>query len=426
MTRPQIAATAGTWLITVAQLSGQIVRPLSAGPPPALTIEQAVQEAIEHNLSVIAERFDIAIADARAITARLRPNPVLTVNAMLPDSAIFNGGVNPKETVLRGDVLIEGGSKRERRIDVAKEVQAVAQLQLQNTVRTLVLDVQSGFVDVLLARSSLETARESMSAFDSVVRINTARVRSGDLAAVELSRSRLAALQFQNEVKSREMRLAVAANRLRVLLGRRDEGPLEVAGELRRDVEPASLEVLQRRALDGRPDLKALEREQARSAADARLQIAQGKIDYTLSAEFHRQLAPNAIAGNEWGLFMSAPLPLFNRNQGEVTRARLETRQASSRITALRTEVANDVSNAWLAYTAASAQVDTMEQQMLVQARQVREATVYSYGRGEASFVELLDAQRTFNEITQSYHEARAEYARSLYALDAATGGIQP
>ena len=431
MTRTRITATAGwTWLIAAAQLSGQALRtpaePPAAPPPAALTIDQAVQESVEHNLSVLAERFNIAIADARAITARLRPNPVLTVNAMLPDSTIFNGAVNPREAVVRGDVLIERASKRERRIGVATEGQAVAELQLQNTIRTLMLDVQSAFVDVQLAMSSLETARESLSAFDGIVQINTARVRTGDLAVVELARSRLAALQFQNEVKSREMRLAIAVSRLRVLLGRTDAGPIAVTGDLRHDADDSTLEMLQRRAFEARPDLKALEHGQARSAADARLQIAQGKIDYTLSAEFHRQLAPNAIVGNEWGLFMSAPLPLFNRNQGEVVRAELETRQAGARITALRAEIADDVRHAWLAYTAARTLVDTLEQQMLVQARQVREAIVYSYRRGEASFVELLDAQRTFNEIMQSYHEARAEYARSLYALDAAIGGNQP
>ena len=62
---------------------------------------------------------------------------------------------------------------------------------------------------------------------------------------------------------------------------------------------------------------------------------------------------------------------------------------------------------------------------MLTQARGVRDTTAYSYQRGEASFIELLDAQRTYNDAMHSYNEARAEYARSLYTLDALTGGTQ-
>jgi len=70
--------------------------------------------------------------------------------------------------------------------------------------------------------------------------------------------------------------------------------------------------------------------------------------------------------------------------------------------------------------------VETIERQMLNQARDVRDTTAYSYRRGEASFIELLDAQRTFNDTMQGYNEARAEFARSLYTLDALTGGARP
>ena len=85
-----------------------------------LTIDEAVAEAIDHNLSVIAERYNLAVADARVLTASLRPNPVVTASAMLPDATIFDANVNPREGIVRGDVLLERGGKRERRIEVAQ------------------------------------------------------------------------------------------------------------------------------------------------------------------------------------------------------------------------------------------------------------------------------------------------------------------
>jgi len=64
---------------------------------------------------------------------------------------------------------------------------------------------------------------------------------------------------------------------------------------------------------------------------------------------------------------------------------------------------------------------------MLGQARDVRQIIEYSYKRGEATFVEFLDAQRAFNETMQGYNEARAELARSLYLMDSISGkGINP
>jgi cobalt-zinc-cadmium efflux system outer membrane protein len=398
----------------------------SAQAPAPLTIDQAVSEAVDHNLAVIAERYNLAVADARVLTASMRPNPVLTASVMLPDATIFNSNINPREGIVRGDVLLERGDKRDRRIEVAREARGVSELQLQNTVRTLVLNVQSAFIDVQQAQADLQLARESLAAFNEIVSINTERVRSGDLASVELARSRLAALQFQNDVRSRDTKLAVAIHRLRALLGRTDANPIEVTGELRRDTAALRPEALQQQALQLRPDLQALQRDQARSAADVRLQLAQGKVDYTVSAEFHRQLAPGSLSGNEWGLFFSAPLPFFNRNQGEIERARQEARQATARISALQSDITSDLRSAWEQYTTTHELVDTIEQQMLNQARDVRDTTAYSYRRGEASFIELLDAQRTFNDTMQGYNEARAEFARSLYTLDALTGGARP
>src|SRR5947209_4178013 len=134
----------------------------ATGPIMPMTIEQAVREAVDHSLSLDAERYSISVAEARIVTAGLRPNPVLTVSGMLPDAVIFDNSVNPKDAIMRGDVLIERGGKRQQRLDVAREARAIADLQLQNTLRTLALDVQSAFIDVQLAKSSVDLARESL------------------------------------------------------------------------------------------------------------------------------------------------------------------------------------------------------------------------------------------------------------------------
>ncbi len=164
-------------------------------------------------------------------------------------------------------------------------------------------------------------------------------------------------------------------------------------------------------------------RDQARSTADLRLQIAQGKVDFTIGTQFHRQYgAALTEPGNALGLFFSAPLPLFNRNQGEIARAAQEQRQIEARILALQADVRQEVSAAYQQYITAKDLLTTIERDMLKQANEVRDATEYSYRRGEASLVEFLDAQRAFNDTMQGYNEARAEYARSLYVLDSTSG----
>jgi len=402
------------------------------GDASALTIGAAVREAIDHNLTLIAQRYSVSVADAHIVTAGLRPNPVLTVSGLLPNSEGYDNAVNPREAIAHVDVPIERGGKREHRLEVAQAAKSVAELQLLNTVRTLVLDVQSACIDVVQAKQNLALARESLDAFNSLVQVNTERVRSGDLSQVELSRSRLAALQFQNDVRQQQSKLTVAQSRLRLLLGRTGAGAIDVEGDLRRDTAPIDRDGVRRVALAQRPDLEALRRDQVRSTADVRLQIAQGKVDFTFSGEVHHQTqptpAPEGASGLLYGAFFSSPLPFFNRNQGEIARAEIEQKQATARITAYEAQVGNEVDAAYEAYTAARDVVSTIESQMLTRARDVRTTTEYSYRRGEASFVEFLDAVRAFNDTMQSYNAARADYARSLYTLDASVGGqgVQP
>jgi len=100
--------------------------------------------------------------------------------------------------------------------------------------------------------------------------------------------------------------------------------------------------------------------------------------------------------------------------------------QLRARVQAAETDVASELATASAEYAAARDIVDTIEGQMLAQAQDVRTTTEYSYRRGEATFIELLDAVRAFNDTMQGYNEARAAYARSLYALDAISGKVTP
>jgi cobalt-zinc-cadmium efflux system outer membrane protein len=389
-----------------------------------VSIAQAVQEAVDHNLSLMAERYNISIADARIITAKLRPNPVFSagvdyidfLNTFSPDN---QGG--PTEYNFRTDFILERGAKRERRIEVAQTAREVAQLQLLNTTRTLVLDVQSAFVDVLQAKDNLSLARENLQAFRSIVEVNATRVRAGDLAKVELVRTQVAALQFQSAVRQAESKLRIAANKLQALMGRRVPSPtFEALGELRRDPDPVVMDTVATQALDLRPDLLALRKDQARSQAEIRSQLAQGKVDFTVGTEYHRQFHNGSASA--LGLFFSSPLPVYNRNQGEIERARQEQQQILARIRAAEADVQNEVRNAWLQYATSRELLETIEHDLLDQAREVRATMEYSYRRGEASLVEFLDAQRAFNDARQSYNDARADFARSLYTIDSISG----
>lgn len=413
-------------MLLTGALSGRLLAQAGGSAATApLTLNQAIEEATTNNLGLLAERYNLSIAAARLLQARLRPNPVFTMGAdyqdLLQRGFTVENSAGPPELNWRTDFLIEGGRKRERRIEVAQGVRSVAELQLLDSLRRLTLDVQSAFIEVLAAKENVSLAQNNLDALRGIVRVNTERVRTGDLANVELSRSRIAELQFENAVRQAQLRLVTASNHMQLLLGRKALSPsFDVSGDFRRETAPMIAAEIRGDALRLRPDLQALKRDQARSDSEVRLQLAQGKIDYTLGAMYHHQYSYSN--GRAFGFYLSVPLPVFNRNQGEIERARQEQRQIETRIRALALEVSSEVENAWQQYSTAKALLQNIEANMLQQAREVRQTTEYSYRRGEASLVEFLDAQRAFNDTVQSYNEARADYARSLYLLESVSG----
>jgi outer membrane protein, heavy metal efflux system len=410
---------------TVCAFAAQPPAATTASLPGKVTIAQAVQEAVDRNLGLLAEKYNVSVADARIVTARLRPNPVFSAGLDYQDflGTGFNlqNNAGPPEVNFRIDLPFERGGKRARRTDVATESRDVAKLQLLNSARQLALDVENAFVDVLAADETLHLAQQNLKSFESLVEVNTARVRVGDLAKVELVRSQVAMLQFRNATRQAEAKRRVAHTRLQALMGRvAFTVGFDVEGELRREPSAFSMEELRAQALAHRPDLLALRQDQARSLAELRSQQAQGKVDYTVGAMYHRQY--DMAHGNSVGLFFSSPLPLFNKNQGEIERAREEREQTAARVRAAEAGIDAEVRSAWIQYTTSRDLLLSIESDLLQAAQEVRGTMEYSYRRGEASLVEFLDAQRAFNDAQQSYQDARADYARSLYLMDSISG----
>jgi cobalt-zinc-cadmium efflux system outer membrane protein len=396
---------------------------------PRLTVDAAIGEAIEKNLELIAVRAGVSIADANVITAGLRPNPVLSVGGdhldWLGTDFDEENGAGPPEYSARIDFLLERGAKRARRLELARQERAIAEAEVLDRVRALKLEVQQAFVDLQLGEEQVAVARENAASLQEIVTLNEARVRGGEVAEVELLRSRIAALQSQQAVRAAELKVRNERRRLERVIGRPPgDDNLEIA-EVPRPLAIATPPVeLRARALQVRPDLQLLQRAQARSQAEIRRQLAQGQIDWTIGAEYRRQ---DGLAGrgNSLGLFFSTPLPLFDRNQGNVARARQEEVQTATRAQRLAQVIASEVEGAAAQYTSAQATLSSIETDMLAHAREVRAITDYAYRRGEASLIELLDAQRAFNDTMQAWNEARAEYVRSVFIVRATVGEDQ-
>jgi cobalt-zinc-cadmium efflux system outer membrane protein len=127
-------------------------------------------------------------------------------------------------------------------------------------------------------------------------------------------------------------------------------------------------------------------------------------------------------SGNAVGMFFSVPLPLFNRNQGEIARATVEQDKSATSIRALETDVSGEVTGAYQEFESARRVLRDIETDLLAPSRDARETTTYVYQAGATSLLDVLDAQRAFNDTMQTYYTAQADYRRAELKLMSVTG----
>ena len=401
---------------------------VSAQAPQSITIEQAVQEALQNNPGLLAEKLGISVAETAVITARMRPNPVLSASSdhldWLGTGFSEINGAGPTETAVRIDVPWERGHKREYRVDTASYAQKIAEARVADSVRRLRLDVTLACIDVIDAKARLDLANDNLKSLQAVVQLNETRLNGGAIPPVELTRSRVAMLQFRGSVKTAELALTTARVRLQTLLGRAPgQMPVDISDPLKVPIPAATpaLDQIQSRAITARPDIQAARLDQARSQTELRLQLANGKVDYTAGAEYRRQQGVNGT-GNSVGFFFSVPLPVFNRNQGEVARVSAEQVQLQKQIDALQSQISGEVLGAYREYETARQLIADIESDLLGLAQEARTTTTYVYQAGAGSLLDVLDAQRAFNDTMSSYYTAQADYRRAVSRLTSVVG----
>lgn len=394
-----------------------------------ITVDQAVREAVTHNLDLLVLKYDVALAEARLLTARTRPNPSFAASA---DHLDWLGtgfdGVNtagPPEYAVRVDFPMLQG-KRGLRSAVARAACDVARLSYENAERQLVYDVRSACVDVQAAEASRDLHHDSAEFMARVVKAAEGRVKSGQVEEVDLARSRVALLTVQNAELDTADRLVIAEERLLLLMGRTPGTvSLDLQDELRRVARVPTRDEVLREAYRERPDLEAARAELARGQAALALQEASAKPSFAVGTEARRQQGL-AGRGSGAGFFFSIPLTVADRNQGEIAHARQEEAQARLKVKAVENSIALEAARAFKLLGLARRGVEIIESSMLGAARDVREIMERSYARGEASLVELLDAVRSYNDTMQSYNEARTDLTRVLHRIEAIAGRGAP
>ena len=408
---------------------------VATGAPATEATGVTLSEAVK---TALAGGFDVLVAEAQArgaagdrTIARALANPSLGVGygQLLVEPPA--GGRQCVSITLSDQQLVSDlvSGKRRLRVEVAEAALAMAQLNQAEARRQLRGLVQQQYVMAQTAQASVELARQAQQHATRMLELNQARYPKV-IDEGQLARTLSAKLEADQAFDQAEQDRQTAMVALAFLMGRRGEGAASVrlADELTYRV-PAPLvdareDDLRQRAIAARPDLRMAMLDRQRAASAAQLARRQRVPDFELGLNYTQNgHGPYAAQPPTLMFTVTAPLPIFYRQRGEIQRAEADISARATLQEKALAQVTSDVAAAYASFLTQRRQVERYEGQQLQAARTARDITDAQYRAGAATLLDMLDAQRTFVATQRTYTQELASYWSAVFQLEQALGG---
>jgi cobalt-zinc-cadmium efflux system outer membrane protein len=314
--------------------------------------------------------------------------------------------------------MFERGQKRQHRLQAARDATSVARSQVTDSERGLAFQVGQLFISAQLAQSTIDLAKEDVRSFQTTVDLSERQLKVGAMSENDYLQIKLQMVQFQTDLEQAQLAKAQALSDLRQQLGYDSvESDYDVTGGFDYQAVLLTLPELNARALMNRPDLRTAQLSVNAANSQYRLAKANSKQDVTVSANYSHV---NGISAVTWSVSM--PLPIFDRNQGNIAQTRYGINQAQETQRAVNGQVLTDVRDAFEGLKSNEKILRVYTQGALETSRKSRDITEYAYRRGAATLLDLLNAERSDRATELAYRQSLAAYLTSLEQLRQAVG----
>ena len=370
---------------------------------------QQIRDMFESsNPTLLAAKLNVDELKAQEITAHLRPNPDFALSADGTQIAPSRGIWQPFAGTFVSpslSYLFERRNKRGLRFESAKEGTAIGVAQQSDTERNLLFNLRSAFVGILQAKAVLRLAQDNLEYYDKILKISGNRFSTGDISKIDLDRLQLQRLQYESDLQTALVNLRTTKiNLLALLNDRRPVDTFDVNGsfDFREDI--FTQDEYRKEALHTRPDLRAALLSVKQAETIYKLAEADGSTDPTIGIWFtHNGSFNNPDALNTLGASISIPLRIFDKNQGEKLRTKIDIGRSEKLRSGTETQVFSDVDSAYALLVSDINLLKPYKRQYLQQALQVRDTIFFSYQHGAASLLDFLNAESEYRTVQLSY-----------------------
>ncbi len=401
----------------------------ATGPQQTMTWEQVKGRFEAANPALKADALNVDEMKAEEITAYLRPNPTasFTEDQMYPFGPHIDPNTNTTNYRPLTDALTTGSisylhereHKRELRLESAKEGTRIAGSLHEDLQRNMMYNLRVAFVQTLEAKAVLELAKADLTYYDNIIAISKERFRAGDLAQIDLDRIELLRVQYETEIEAATVNLRSQKIALLQLLD--DRTPVDrfdVTGAFDFSAELQTLDSFEQSALQARPDLQAALQAVEQAKTNEKLAKANGSADPTFAVDS----GANPPLPTYYGVNITVPIRIFDRNQGEKKRTQIDIERNQQLTEAARAQVFSDVDSAYEQVRSSVALLKPYRDQYREQATRVRDTVTYAYQHGGASLMDFLNAQSDYRTVQLAYLQLVGTYMTAAAQLNLAVG----
>ncbi|MDD2063336.1 TolC family protein [Pseudomonas sp. 25571] len=386
----------------------------SAQASAGLSLPEALAAAFAQNPELAAAGREVGVAEGERRQAGLLPNPELSWEAE-------DTRRDTRTTTVTLSQPFELGGKRGARVAVATTGQAIAQLELERQRNGLRADVVQAFHTALRAQTALELAQQSQALTERGLRVVQGRVTAGQASPVEATRAQVQLAQAQSEVGRAASQRSVAYQALARLTG----SPLATfdhlqAAKLSPGAAPTAEALLDKveQTAEWRLAAAQVERGEASLGSEKAQRIPD--LTVSLGSQYSREDRERV---NVVGLSM--PLPLFDRNQGNVLVAARRADQARDLRNAVELRLRSETRSALSQWATAMQEVQAYDRTILPSAQQAVDTATRGFEMGKFAFLDVLDAQRTLIEARGLYLAALAAATDARAQLERVYGDLE-
>lgn len=389
-----------------------------------LNLQEAGQRFSTCNLELIAERYNIDMAEAEVIQARLFENPVISLEQNVYNrlnGKYFDMG-REGEAVVEVEQLIYIAGQRNKRVRVEKLNKEMAVYQFEEVLRTLRSELNTKFIELYYTEKSLSVYDKEIDYLQRLLEVMKEQNEKGNISLLEKSRIQALLLSLQQERNETSNRVISLQGDMKLLLGLNATEVFEPVFDetVLKQVDIASIPFIElNNRLAERPDIKMARTNIQVSRANVSLQKSLAFPEVSLKGAYDR--AGN-FCDNYFAIGLSVSVPIFNRNQGNIKSARLSVLQNTNREELARKQAENKLFTSYARLEKAVKLYNTSNYELERDFEKIIDGVNSNYSKRNISLLEFIDYYQAYKETCLQLYQTQKDVFLAMEDINTVTG----